>query len=89
MVSCTTNFDRAFIIQELKIFGDRPYFRGEFARAKFIHSRLLESQGEHSKASEALVEAFTVREQLRSGYAQRLEDLSERDFEEIVAFWAR
>lgn len=75
--------------QALKVFLYRPWFKNEKARTSFQKGKLLESVGRHSEAKPYLREAGAIYRELCPEDPKKREDLTMKDFDELVMFWSR
>ncbi|KAL7781016.1 hypothetical protein V8C43DRAFT_328491 [Trichoderma afarasin] len=74
----------------LRIFGLRGSFlSNEIARTTYLKGLLYNKLNRQEEADELMREAYSIRKKLEPMDSRPLEALSERDFDQLVAFWSR
>ncbi|KAK4143116.1 uncharacterized protein C8A04DRAFT_29132 [Dichotomopilus funicola] len=73
----------------LKIFSARSYLINEYARTAYKKGVVLKLMGQHGAASKRFEEAYQIFKRLRPQDHRTAEDLTERDFDQLVGFWSR
>ena len=61
----------------------------ELARTTFKKGQLLRLMGQDSEAETTILQAYEMRKELESQDTRSLEELEEKDFNMLVAFWSR
>lgn len=80
---------RTYLGQALRIFKGRPHLLNELARTTFKKGQLLRLMGQDSEAETAILQAYEMRKELEPQDTRSLEELEEKDFNMLVAFWSR
>ncbi|KAK4497676.1 hypothetical protein PRZ48_010329 [Zasmidium cellare] len=68
---------------------DASSFKQEIARTTWLKSRQRGMSGNPDEARELREEAYRMRQQLRPDDARPWHELTEEDFDDLVAFWSR
>lgn len=92
--SVVSNYNRITIFRLLlkqaqKIFQQRPFFRNELARCHWLSARLYALKGDREQQQSHLKEAFYSYRLLDPHESREDEELSGKDFDDIVCFASR
>lgn len=78
-----------YIKKALRIFGRRTWYRNELARSKYKFGKVNEVLGRRLEAQQAFQEAYEIRSKIVPNDTRPMQELSEEDYDDLVAFWYR
>lgn len=80
---------RKLLDQALKVYGDRPEYTPEKARASFLKGRLLTMLQDPERGRAALEQSFELYRSCVGKGKDLGRDPSTTDFEDLVIFWSK
>lgn len=80
---------RRLLDQALKIYGDRPEYTPEKARAYFLKGKLLTTLQDPERGRAALEQSFELYRSCTGKGTDLQGDPSTTDFEDLVVFWSK
>lgn len=84
-----TNSFRSYLDQALKIFASRTYHRNELARSTYKQGQLHAAIGKHDAADQAFQSAYKLRSMIVPEDKRPMEELCEKDYDDMVIYWSR
>jgi hypothetical protein len=80
---------RKLLDQALQVFSSRVYYKHEKARTDYLMGRLLAMLGEEQKSQVHFQDAFQSYRNLRPEDRLPMEELSDKNFDDLVCFWSK
>jgi hypothetical protein len=82
---------RELLDRAIKIFGGHEHFKPEAARVHFKRGTLLRKMGKQVESDQEFAVALELFNKINAPdrHADRIEDLSDADFDRKVMFWSR
>lgn len=84
-----TNSFRSYLDQALKIFASRTYHRNELARSTYKQGQLHAAIGQHDAADQAFRSAYKLRSMIVLEDKRPMDELCEKDYDDMVIYWSR